>query len=125
MTFKVPSSVGDSLTITFTGTANFGLWHTKLESGSIATAWSPSPDDVEDTIQGEQDKYNTYLSQDVIFDKLITDDNGEKMVGIWLLPGEDSASGHNELYMNATYISTGILRSNTWDGILEYKLKDG
>jgi hypothetical protein len=43
------------------------------------------------------------------------------MVGIWLLPGEDSASGHNELYINATYMSTGILRSSNWDGIIGKK----
>jgi hypothetical protein len=73
---------------------------------------------VEDSVAAEQEKYDVYLSQDVVFDKLITDKNGEKMVGIWLLPGEDSASGHNELYINATYMATGILRSSNWNGVL-------
>jgi hypothetical protein len=40
------------------------------------------------------------------------------MVGIWMIPAEDSASGRKELYINATYIATGILRSSNWDGTL-------
>ena len=105
--------------VKFTCPKNFALWHAKFESGAISSAWSPAPDDTADDISSSKDKYDIYLSQDVVFDKLITDDNGQKMVGIWLLPGEDTASGHNELYINATYIATGILRSSNWDGTLK------
>ena len=118
-TFQVPKFEDSAdLTITFKADTPFALWHTKLEYGSIATAWSPAPGDTEDAVVNQQTQYDTYLSQDKIFDKLVTDDNGEKMVGIWLLPGEESASGHNELYINATYMSTGILRSNNFNGVL-------
>ena len=117
-TIKTGSGV-TSITITFSCDTDFALWHAKLESGTISSAWSPAPTDTEDSINSSQNKYNIYLSQDVIFDKLTTDDNGQKMVGIWLLPGYDSASGHNELYINATYMSTGILRSSNWKGEIE------
>jgi hypothetical protein len=40
------------------------------------------------------------------------------MVGIWMVPTEDSHGNRKELYINATYIATGILRSNNWDGEL-------
>lgn len=119
-TIKIDSD-NTNLTITFEGTNNFSLWHAKFESGAISSAWSPAPSDTEDTITGEQEKYDIYLSQDKIFDKLTTDANGEKMVGIWLLPGEGSASSHSELYINASYMSTGILRSSNWDGTIGKK----
>jgi hypothetical protein len=38
------------------------------------------------------------------------------MVGIWLIPVEDEYGTRKELYINATYIATGILRSSNWDG---------
>ena len=36
------------------------------------------------------------------------------MDGIYL----DSSSGHPELYINASYMATGILRSKNWNGTL-------
>lgn len=109
-----------SLTVSLTGTNNYALWHLMLENGGTASDWSAAPDDVDENAENEQLNYDTYLTQDEIFKKLTTDPvNGEKMVGIWLLPGEDTASGHKELYINATYMSTGILRSSNWNGTLE------
>ena len=122
--FEHTIKTGDDIAfidVTFTCPKNFALWHAKFESGAISSAWSPAPEDTADDISSSKDKYDIYLSQDVVFDKLITDDNGQKMVGIWLLPGEDTASGHNELYINASYIATGILRSSNWDGSLQAK----
>jgi hypothetical protein len=36
------------------------------------------------------------------------------MDGIYL----DSSSGHPELYINASYMATGILRSKNWNGTI-------
>ena len=116
-TFKTPEEISE-LVISFECENDFALWHAKLEYGSIATEWSPAPQDTVDTIAAEQEKYDIYLDQDKVFDKLITQDDGQKMVGIWLLPGEETPSGRNELYINATYMSTGILRSSNWDGAI-------
>ncbi len=104
----------------FKGTCDFYLWHAKLEEGSIATTWCPAKDDVDEDMSNTQNQYDLYLSQDAIFNKLIKDPiTGNNMVGIWMVPIEDSASGkRKELYINATYISTGILRSNNWNGTL-------
>ena len=108
-----------ALTVSLTGTNNYALWHLMLENGGTASDWSAAPDDIEENTENEQLNYDTYLTQDEIFKKLTTNPvNGEKMVGIWLLPGEDTASGHKELYINATYMSTGILRSSNWGGEL-------
>jgi hypothetical protein len=38
------------------------------------------------------------------------------MDGISLVPADKTLSGRQELYINATYIATGILRSANWDG---------
>lgn len=54
-----------------------------------------------------------YLNQENIFNKLT--DNGENK-GIY--PIYDENGKIIELYINATYIATGILRSNNWNGIL-------
>lgn len=117
-TFTTDENV-TSLDVQFSANTNFALWHAMLEDGGIASAWSASPKDIEDNVENEQLYYDTYLAQDEIFKKLTTDpNNGQTMVGIWLLPGEESASGHKELYINATYMSTGILRSNNWGGEL-------
>lgn len=109
-----------SLQAEFKGTCDFYLWHAKLEEGSIATTWCPAKNDVDEDMSNTQNKYDLYLSQDAIFNKLIKDPiTGNNMVGIWMVPIEDSASGkRKELYINATYISTGILRSNNWNGTL-------
>jgi hypothetical protein len=36
------------------------------------------------------------------------------MVGVFITT--DPATGKKELYINANYIATGILRSSNWDG---------
>ena len=58
-----------------------------------------------------------------IFKKLITDPTtGNEMVGIWLVDSDSSSNGQRkELYINATYIATGILRSNNFNGELGTK----
>lgn len=109
----------DKMRVAFKSNCNFYLWHAKLEEGSIATTWHPSKDDIENNVENVKDQYDTYLAQDQIFNKLVKDPiSGKTMVGIWMIPAEESASGRKELYINATYISTGILRSSNWDGKL-------
>lgn len=109
----------DKIRVAFKSNCNFYLWHAKLEEGSIATTWHPSKEDTEANVENVKDQYDTYLAQDQIFNKLVKDPvTGQAMVGIWMIPAEQSASGRKELYINATYISTGILRSNNWDGEL-------
>lgn len=112
------NSQATHLKVEFTGTRNFYLWHAKFEQGSVATTWSPSPEDDNANVVNSQNQYNNYLNQDIVFNKLITNPiNGKQMVGIWMVPSMDD-NGRKELYINATYISTGILRSNNWDGEL-------
>lgn len=72
----------------------------KLEEGAITTSWSPAPEDQTAYINGL-----TYLNQDNVFNKLT---NGGTAKGIW--------KQGSELYINATYLGTGILCSNNWDG---------
>ena len=133
-TFIAPYRVGDELAatdlrVTFNMDCNCYLWHVKLEQGSIATTWCPSNRDAEMNVQNTKDQYDQYLAQDEIFNKLIKDPvTGQTMVGIWLLPAEDGAGSRKELYINATYMSTGILRSSNWNGTLTAKKvtdKDG
>ena len=113
------NSQATHLKVEFTGTRNFYLWHAKFEQGSVATTWSPSPEDDNANVINSQNKYDNYLTQDNVFNKLITNPkNNNQMVGIWLVPTEDSHGNRKELYINATYIATGILRSNNWDGEL-------
>ena len=44
------------------------------------------------------------------------------MVGIWMIDTDPTDPSkklpRKELYINATYIATGILRSSNWDGSL-------
>ena len=133
-TFIAPYRVGDELAatdlrVTFNMDCNCYLWHVKLEQGSIATTWCPSNRDAEMNVQNTKDQYDQYLAQDEIFNKLVKDPvTGQTMVGIWLLPAEDGAGSRKELYINATYMSTGILRSSNWNGTLTAKKvtdKDG
>ena len=94
------------------------LYHLQLEEGRIPTDWKPSSSDVSDSIDINNDNYDTQLTQDRIFDKLTLDPStGNRMVGIWMNPIYEGEMQRNELYISASYISTGILRSNNWDGI--------
>jgi hypothetical protein len=75
-TFITPSSTTtteDTRRIGFTCEAPFQFWHAKLEKGSIATTWNPSPRDVEDNVESAMTQYDYYLNQDATFDKLFKD----------------------------------------------------
>ena len=76
--------------------------HLKLEKGTVVTPWDES--DVDGYTLSVADQIN----QDIVFNKLTN--NGETK-GIWLT--------NNQLYINATYISSGILRSNNWNGVFK------
>ena len=103
--------------VEFNCSRGFYLWHAMFEQGSVATTWSPSPEDDEASVTNTQGIYDKYLNQDKIFNKLVKDPiTGESMVGIWLIPIEDEYGSRKELYINATYIATGILRSSNWNG---------
>lgn len=111
------------ITITFTSPVDFYLYHAKFEEGNIATDWSLSRWDVQQGNDSTKNTYDQYLTQDKIFKKLITNPtNGEQMVGIWMIdtdPTDPSKKlSRKELYINATYMATGILRSSNWDGSL-------
>lgn len=112
--------------ITFECPADFYLYHAKVEQGSIATGWTLSAWDVNQGIALESSSYNAYLNQDKIFERLITDNaTGQPMVGIWMIdtdPISGNSLEHKELYINATYIATGILRSRNWNGTLKTSL---
>ena len=82
----------------------------KLEQGTVATQWEESEQDKKDKLG----IYDTeFLLQDEVFDKLT---NRGKSKGIFL-DGE-------QLFFNADYISTGILRSTNWKGTYKYTYKD-
>lgn len=107
--------------IGFECSKSFYLWHAKLEEGTVASSWSPAAEDLEENaIASVDNKVDHYLKQDVLFDKLFTDpETGLKTDGIALVGPEQTASGISELYINASYIATGILRSKNWDGKLK------
>lgn len=110
------------LRVEFTSTCDFYMWHAQFEEGSVATSWAPSPEDGEASVINNQGIYDKYLNQDKIFNKLIKDPvTGKNMVGIWLLDVNDAYGKRKELYINATYIATGILRSSNWNGTFTTK----
>ena len=119
-TFITPNSTTnteDTRRVGFTCEAPFQFWHAKLEKGSIATTWNPSPKDVEDNVESATTQFDYYLNQDATFDKLFKDKKtGLYADGIQLIKAEESVTGLPELYINASYIATGILRSKNWDG---------
>ena len=122
-TIKINSEVS-FFKVSFIGTCDFYLWHAMFEQGSVATTWSPSPKDNENAVLNTKSIYDKYLNQDKIFNKLIKDPiTGQDMVGIWLVPIEDEYGSRKELYINATYIATGILRSSNWDGTFKVETK--
>jgi hypothetical protein len=45
------------------------------------------------------------------------------MVGIWMVDAGSGSTSRKELYINATYIATGVLRSSNWEAT--YDIKDG
>ena len=76
-----------------TSNDNIMFHHLKLEKGENATAW-------------EEDATDSFINQNITFNRLT---NGGKAQGVFL--------ENNKLYINATYIATGILRSNNWTGL--------
>lgn len=108
-----------AIDVQFSYAKPFRIYHAKLEQGNTATEWCLSEWDVDNNIETTTDNFSQYLSQDEIFNKLATNpQTGQLMNGIWLQP--NSLSGTTELYICATYISTGILRSNNFDGSVSY-----
>lgn len=90
------------------------LRNIKLEDGSVATSWTPAPEDqvnYSDTLVSDSlDDYDTNLNQSKVFNKLT---NNGAIKGLYMKDGQ--------LYVNATYISSGTLKlggaSNT-NGLL-------
>lgn len=106
ITFSIPKEGFDE-SLPFTcgfmlkdSATSFKLWHPKLESGRYATSWSKAPQDMPSQILNEIDSYDALLGQQEIFNKLT---NNGIVEGIWL--------DNNQLYINASYIATGILAS--------------
>lgn len=91
------------------------LYHLKLEQGNQATDWTASLQDV------EQRKLSLSLNQDYIFNQLT---NYGRAKGIYL--GDYDSDGNKELYINANYISTGIITDDATNGTnLSINLNDG
>lgn len=93
--------------------------HLKLEKGTVATDWRISEQDIKDSYEeysnSAVNQLDTQLGQDEIFNRLIGGENNIK--GIYL---DENETGSKSLYINANYISTGILRSENWGGKLKY-----
>lgn len=86
------------------------FYHLKLEEGTIATQWTNSEQDVKDYDALSLNYYDKeILTQTGIFNKLT---NNGIVKGIWFQ--------NNQLYINATYIGAGFLRSNTLTGTVNY-----
>ena len=94
-----------------------GLYHFKLESGTIPTAWDQSAEDIEE-IQNKQsqvvnnllgklnaleDSLNTSFTQDKLFAEL---SNGYSTYGFWI---QD-----NKMFINANQIASGVIKSQNW-----------
>ena len=119
-TFTSPEEMDNNNGIGFSAETPFELWHLKLEEGSVATSWSISPFDIEGSLEDTKASYDNYLHQDIIFDKLFKDPKTNLVSdGIVLLDSSQTLTGRPELYISATYISSGILRSKNWDGTLK------
>ena len=127
-TFKFTNSYSSYIVKFTSANQSWRLYHPMLEEGTISTTWAANPEDHNEYAKdfaieytdGEIDNYDVALNQEKVFDKLITDENGNKMVGIWIVPGNETLTGANELYINATYIASGILRSSNFDGEVGY-----
>ena len=97
----------------------------KLEEGQIATAWTPNPNDEQyysqylfeknkiEANNGISDSLDfaytrSYFNSEKVFNKLT---KGGTIKGIF--------KTDDKLYINANYISTGILRSENWKGTIK------
>ena len=98
------------------------FWHLSLVEGSVG-GWSYAPEDLEENNQIQIDnsisqlETNYRMDQDAIFNTLFDDGRGNIMDGIQFIKldptDEDSV---NKLFISATYIKTGVLKSEYYDG---------
>ena len=109
--------------IGFKCSQGFKLWHVQLEEGGIATAWSPAPEDVEEASKNITSQYDQYKKFDDRFNELFMGPSGVMSDGIQLIGADQSITGAPELYINASYIATGILRSKNWNGYIRAERK--
>ena len=99
------------------------FYHLKLEEGTVATSWNISAQDIEDRKNKAKEEAKNYaeehfknqFTQDSIFNTLTN--NGE-VKGIFL--GDYDGDEKKDLYINADYIASSILRSANWKA--EYKI---
>lgn len=101
---------GNNTTFSISGTAIVN--NLKLEQNTSATPWCEHTDDAQQYADDKDTIYDEQLLQDQVFAKLTN--NGDSR-GIFLEGGQ--------LYINADYLSTGIIRSNNWEG--SYSGPDG
>ena len=124
MTFKPTSSL-NTFKIEDYSTQNYDdaskqhtlLYHLKLELGQIATAWCQSTREnnyADKIYEYSKQGLSDALSQNAIFNALT---NNGKQKGIYLT--------ENGLYINASAIGTGLLRSNEVTGTFKYTSDDG
>lgn len=90
------------------------FYHLKLERGTIASEWRASEQDIKDDYNESISLFDQQLNQNEIFNRLT---NNGATKGIWL--GDVTGDGVSDLYVNASYISTGILRSENWKGVIK------
>lgn len=90
-------------------TVNLDLWHLKLEEGVYVSQWSSTPEDIEhqmnDQITTGINNFDASKTQTEIFNKLFDGVNGISLA-------TDPTTRQKRLYISATYISTGYLRSS-------------
>lgn len=99
------------------------FYHLKLEEGTVVTSWNISAQDIEDRKNKAKEEAKNYteehfknqFTQDAIFNTLTN--NGE-IKGIFL--GDYDNDGKKDLYINANYIASSILRSANWRA--QYKI---
>lgn len=84
-------------------TVNLDLWHLKLEEGIYASQWSSTPEDIAYQTNDQIDDYDSSINQTEIFNRLFDGQEGVVL---------KEESGKKRLYISATYISTGQLRSS-------------
>ena len=121
-----PSYSKDDQTIGFVHEVPYSLWHAKLEEGSVATSWVFNSNDIEANSKSDKNQLDNKLYQNTMFDKLFKDPvTGELIDGYELVSSDKTLSGRPELYICATYIATGILRSKNWDGTFGIKWENG
>ena len=89
-------------------TTNLNLWHLKLEEGIYASQWTATPEDIDYQTSLKVNTLDSSMNQTQIFNRLFDGQEG-------VILQTDTQSEKKRLYISATYISSGQLRSSNID----------